>query len=80
MSSGTRAAIGAVYGGRGPFPVYSASQFKALYRRYGLDPRSSHPWLFDQESLSHFRQAGVLALFRALGIRREHRVLSLGEG
>ncbi|MFA6319287.1 MAG: class I SAM-dependent methyltransferase [Elusimicrobiota bacterium] len=69
-----------MYRSDAPFPVYSARQLKDRYERYGLDPRSTHPWLFDQESLSSFGQSGVLELFRGLRIRPEHRVLSLGEG
>jgi SAM-dependent methyltransferase len=52
----------------------------AIYREYGLNPASAHPRLFEAESLSHMRQDQVLDLFRAMRIRRTHRVLSLGEG
>lgn len=52
----------------------------AIYRDYGLDPRSAHPRLFATETLAHMRQEQVTGLFQAMRIRREHRVLSLGEG
>ncbi|MBI4676863.1 MAG: class I SAM-dependent methyltransferase [Elusimicrobia bacterium] len=51
-----------------------------LYREYRLDPRSAHPRLYESESLAHLSHAQLLALFQAMRIRREHRVLSLGEG
>lgn len=68
------------YGPGGGSPAYDARRIKQLLQRYGLDTRQAHPWVYDLEGLSHFRQAGILALFCALHIRREHRVLSLGEG
>lgn len=80
MKTQLRRAIQKTYRLGGPWPVFGASRLKTLLRRYGLDPRQAHPRVFDLESLSHFRQSGTLALFRALGIRRGHRVLSLGEG
>ena len=51
-----------------------------IYREYGLDPRTTHPRLFEAESISHMRQELLVALFDAMRVRREHRVLSLGEG
>lgn len=51
-----------------------------LYREYGLDPTTPHPRLFDSESLSHLRQDQLRALFKAMRVKEEHRVLSLGEG
>lgn len=68
------------YGPGGGSPAYSARRIKQLLRRYGLDTRQAHPWVYDLEGLSHFRQAGMQELFAALRIRRSHRVLSLGEG
>lgn len=58
----------------------STKDLLAIYREYGLDPRSAHPRLFATETLAHMRQDQVQALFRAMRIRRTHRVLSLGEG
>ncbi|MBI4676867.1 MAG: class I SAM-dependent methyltransferase [Elusimicrobia bacterium] len=75
-----RRALQRTYRLGGPWPVFGPRRLRQILDRHGLDPRRAHPWVFDIESLSHFRQSGTLALFQALRIRREHRVLSLGEG
>lgn len=57
-----------------------AKDLKAWYAESGFDPRSTRSWVFDSESLAHFHQEGVKALFDPLRISPEHEVLSLGEG
>ncbi|MBI5623143.1 MAG: class I SAM-dependent methyltransferase [Elusimicrobia bacterium] len=80
MRTRLRRALQRTYRLGGPWPVFGPRRLKELLGRYGLDPRQAHPRVFDIESLSHFRQAGTLALFDALRIGKRHRVLSLGEG
>lgn len=80
MRSGLYRAFLRTYRPGGGSPALSSRRIKQLLRRHGLDPREAHPWAFDVESISHFRQSGVRALFEALRIREGHRVLSLGEG
>ncbi|MCX5795696.1 MAG: methyltransferase domain-containing protein [Elusimicrobia bacterium] len=64
----------------GPYRVLPASVLRRLYSKWRLDPRTAHPWAFDAESLAHFRQKGVRALFEALELTPRCKVLSLGEG
>ena len=64
----------------GPFRVFPPRYLRKLYRDSGLDPRTPHPWVFDAEAMSHFRQEGVARLFQELRLGRACRVLSLGEG
>lgn len=68
------------YRSDGPFIVPRAADIAAWCKECGIDPRTPHPWLFDYESLAHFRQEGVVALFSAIDIKASHAVLSLGEG
>lgn len=71
--------IGA-YAPGGPLGPPTTKYLRSLYREWGLDPRTPHPRLYASESISHLGQEQLQDLFRAMKIRREHRVLSLGEG
>jgi cyclopropane fatty-acyl-phospholipid synthase-like methyltransferase len=64
----------------GPFRVFPPAYLKKLYRQRGLDPKTPHPWVFDAEAMSHFRQEGVKRLFAAMELGPRCKVLSLGEG
>lgn len=64
----------------GPFRVFPPKFLRKLYRQWGLDPTTPHPWVFDAEAMCHFRQEGVSRLFELLKPGRGCRVLSLGEG
>lgn len=64
----------------GPFMVMGPEHLEPIFRQFGLDPHSTDPAIFDMESLSHFLQPGVTALFEQLRIERHHHVLSVGEG
>jgi len=64
----------------GPFMVLGASELRAIYTRYRLDPRTSAPAIFAVESLAHVLQDGVRSLFDSLKLTKESFVLSVGEG
>jgi SAM-dependent methyltransferase len=68
------------YGSASPFKILSLEKLAAIYRRYGWDPTTTLPAIFDLESCSHFRHTGVAELFRLLKVEPRHAVLSLGEG
>jgi ubiquinone/menaquinone biosynthesis C-methylase UbiE len=62
------------------FIVHDCEQLKKIYAAYGVDSNSINRAIFDLESLAHFFYTGVEKLFRKLEIRKEDKVLSLGEG
>ncbi|MBI2187375.1 MAG: methyltransferase domain-containing protein [Acidobacteria bacterium] len=64
----------------GPFMVLRAKELQAIYTQYRLDPRMPVPAVFAVESLAHFLQDGITALFRALNLTSDSLVLSVGEG
>lgn len=64
----------------GPFMVLRATELQAIYKKFRLDPRMHRPAIFAVESLAHFLQDGVTALFDSLGLTGESIVLGVGEG
>src|SRR5688500_5454180 len=64
----------------GPFMVLRSAELQAIYKRYRLNPKSTMPSVFAVESLAHFFQDGVRALFDRLNLTKDSLVLSVGEG
>ena len=68
------------YRADGPFMVLGAKELEPIYTQYRLNPKGSQPAIFAVESLAHFLQDGVTALFDSLRLTPESLVLSVGEG
>lgn len=64
----------------GPLFVPTVRGLLERHHSLGMDLRGTHPWIFDAEAVSHFRQTGVLDTMSSLDLGPRNRVLSLGEG
>ncbi len=69
------------YQADGGFIVHDCMMLQRLYKALGIFPKGSlDPRIFELEGITHFFQPGVVGLARKIGISKEDRVLSLGEG